>query len=326
MTKLLTPSGDFSLVIFEKESEFENIIVKNAKSIFGQDTIYLDVKKRIGKTKPIQTIPDGFLIDISAPNAPKLFVIENEIVSHDPFRHIGIQLLSFATSFGQGSQAIKNILYKGITEDKNHNDLIERYIDRSDFRNLDNLLDYLVYEYPFSAIVVIDKASEQLHHVLKYIEAPVEVIEVATYENSKSERIYRYQPFQEDVREGLGKLSKIDEVDTIVCPAREDGFKEVFLASGRWWAIRINSTMIPQLKYIAMYRVSPISAITHYGKIASIKPYRDSGKYIVELDGKPKKISPVKLSTKEKGKAPQAPRYTTIKLLRKAKTLRDIFG
>ena len=62
MTKLLTPSGDFSLVTFEKESEFENIIVKNAKSIFGQDSIYLDVKKTICKTKPIQTIPDGLLI------------------------------------------------------------------------------------------------------------------------------------------------------------------------------------------------------------------------------------------------------------------------
>ena len=326
MTKLLTTFGDYNLIRFEKESEFESIIVENARSIFGVDTIYLDVKKRIGKPKSIQTIPDGFLIDLSNPGLPGLFIIENEIVSHDPFRHIGIQLLSFATSFGQGSRAIKEILYKEIIAHKDFVALINKYIDRSDFRNLDNLLDYLVYEYPFSPIVVIDEATEQLHHVLKYIKAPVEVLEVATYENVKGKRIYRYQPFQEEVKEGLGKLFEIDEVDTIVCPAREDGFKEAFLASEKWWAIRINATMIPQIKYIAMYRVSPVSAITHYGKISSIKPYRDSGKYIVTLDGKPKKVGPIKLTLKEKGRAPQAPRYTTVKLLRKAKTLRDIFG
>lgn len=326
MTKLHTPFGDFTLIRFDKEDEFESIIVKNARSIFGLDTIYLDIKKRIGKSNLIQTVPDGFLIDLSTPNLPRLFVIENEIVSHDPFRHIGIQLLSFATSFGQGSQAIKDILYQELTRYKEHVALIDKFIGQSDFRNLDNLLDFLVYEHPFSAIVVIDEASEQLHHVIKYIGAPVEVIEVATYENKKGKRIYRYQPFQEEVKEGLGKLFEINEVDTIVCPAREDGFKEAFLASEKWWAIRINPTMIPQIKYIAMYRVSPVSAITHYGKISSIKPYRDSGKYIITLDGKPKKVGPIKLMSKEKGKAPQAPRYTTVKLLRKAKTLRGIFG
>lgn len=326
MTKLHTSSDEYTIVTFDKERDFEAIIVENAKSIFGQDSIYLDVKKKIGKTRSIQTIPDGFLIDLSTLNSPKLYVVENEIVSHDPFKHIGIQLLYFATSFDQGSQTIKNILYKGLTEDKNHNELIEKYVKRSDFRNLDNLIDYLVFEYPFSAIVVIDEASEQLHHVLKFIEAPIEVIEVATYENSKGKRIYRFHPFQEEVKEGLGMLFDADEIDTIVCPAREDGFNEAFLADRKWWAIRINSTMIPQLKYIAMYRVSPISAITHYGKITSIKPYRDSGKYIVELDGNPKKIRPIKLEPRAKIKAPQAPRYTKFSLLRKAKTLGDIFG
>ncbi len=34
----------------------------------------------------IVTIPDGYLIDTTKPDEPKLFIIENEIVKHDPFK------------------------------------------------------------------------------------------------------------------------------------------------------------------------------------------------------------------------------------------------
>ena len=36
-------------------------------------------------------------------------------------------------------------------------------------------------------------------------------------------------------------------------------------------------------------------------------------------------MRPIKLSVKRKGIAPQAPRYTTFKKLKKAKTLKDVF-
>ncbi|MCP4985432.1 MAG: hypothetical protein GY928_04965, partial [Colwellia sp.] len=33
---------------YEKEAEFETVIVENSKEIFGDSSIYIDVKKRIG--------------------------------------------------------------------------------------------------------------------------------------------------------------------------------------------------------------------------------------------------------------------------------------
>jgi len=76
---------------------------------------------------------------------------------------------------------------------------------------------------------------------------------------------------------------KRGEYDTIVCPAHQDGFKKEFLGKNRWYAIRISKSVIPRLKYVALYITAPTSKITHYGRIRAIKPWRDSGKYIVLL-------------------------------------------
>jgi hypothetical protein len=81
---------------YEKEEPFEASVVALADQIFGTSTIYINVKKKMTGNE-IVTIPDGYVIDMTEPDTPKLFVVENEIVSHDPFRHIGIQMLKFVT-------------------------------------------------------------------------------------------------------------------------------------------------------------------------------------------------------------------------------------
>lgn len=66
----------------------------------------------------------------------------------------------------------------------------------------------------------------------------------------------------------------IAEVDTIVVPAREDGFQDMFLGENRWYAIRIHGSMIPRLRYIAVYRVAPVSVVTHIAPVASIERWK----------------------------------------------------
>lgn len=113
---------------------------------------------------------------------------------------------------------------------------------------------------------------------------------------------------------------KRGEFNTIVCPAHQDGFKEEFLGRNRWYAIRISKKVIPRLKYIALYVTSPINQITHYGRIRVIKPWRDSGKYILILKGKARRIGPVDYSPKINI---QAPRLALMARLQRARTLAD---
>ena len=115
------------------------------------------------------------------------------------------------------------------------------------------------------------------------------------------------------------------EIDTIVVPARKDGFSEVFLGENRWYAIRIHSSMIAKIKYIAVYQVAPVSAITHIASVASIEQWKVSSKYVVTFTSPAEKISPIKLIAKSIVKAPQAPRYTSKTRLDTAKSLDEAF-
>jgi hypothetical protein len=113
---------------------------------------------------------------------------------------------------------------------------------------------------------------------------------------------------------------KRGEYDTLVCPAHSDGFEKEFLGHNRWYAIRISKKVIPRLKYIALYVTSPVNQISHYGRIRAIKPWRDSGKYIVLLCGKAKRIGPIESSSKVHV---QAPRFALMARLQRARTLSD---
>jgi hypothetical protein len=113
---------------------------------------------------------------------------------------------------------------------------------------------------------------------------------------------------------------KRGEYDTIVCPAHQKGFEKVFLGRRKWYAIRISKQVIPRLKYIAIYVTSPTCQITRYGRIRSIKPWRYTGKYIVLLRGKAKRIGPIGFSPKVNI---QAPRLALMARLIRARTLAD---
>ena len=117
----------------------------------------------------------------------------------------------------------------------------------------------------------------------------------------------------------------IAEVDTVVVPAQEDGFQEVFLGENRWYAIRMHRSIIPRIKYIAAYQVAPVSAITHWTLVKDIEPWRDTGKFIVNFAEPAKEISPIPLVPKSRVKALQNIRYTSFDKLQRAKTLDEVF-
>jgi predicted DNA binding CopG/RHH family protein len=326
MNRLSYKGKIFTSYEYSKENDFERDIIENAKEIFGPKSFYIDIKKKI-KNGNIVTIPDGYLIDFSFETDPRLYIIENELVTHDPYKHIGQQLLKFAISYKASGLRIKKFLVNKIREDSKMKKEVENGFSKAGYGNIDAFLEDLIFEKEVSAIIIIDKITPDLENVVNQLAMKIDLLEFQTF-ISGDERITKFIPFQEEIREiteGRNKETKVQELDTIVVPANEEGFNEVFLGKDQWFAIRISSSMIDRIKYIAGYQTAPISAITHYAEVAKIEKYKDTGKYIVDFKEPAKKIGPLKLTKGSKGAAPQAPRYSTYEKLIKAKTLEDVF-
>jgi hypothetical protein len=331
MSLLVTPSGKFHLRQFELEKDFEVAVVSQVERIFGDHRIYVDCKRRIGAKGGKKSVPDAYLIDLSQPSEPLLYLVENELSSHELFEHIGVQLLQFSVSFSQSRRLVKQLLSEEILSRTPLKHRFETFLTQGSFRNLDHLLDTLVDHGKFRAIVIIDEETDDLHAVLNSLNFPVEIIEFRTYENEKGDRIYQFEPFLADVeivpevKRKAKKARRLSDLDTLVVPARPGGFERVFLGEHRWWAVRIHPSMAQQLKYIAAYQVKPLSAITCYAPIRSIEPWKDTGKVVVNFSEPAREIGPLKLIKKGRVKALQTLRYTTIEKLKSAKNLDDAF-
>src|SRR5205814_9687171 len=119
--------------------------------------------------------------------------------------------------------------------------------------------------------------------------------------------------------------AETEEIDTVVVPARPDGVEDTFLRENRWYAIRVHGTMRPQIKYIAVYQVAPISAITHIAPVKSIEPWKDTGKFVVNFAEPAREIGPIPLVRAGRVKGLQNLRYSTREKLTAAKTLDDLW-
>jgi hypothetical protein len=112
--------------------------------------------------------------------------------------------------------------------------------------------------------------------------------------------------------------------DTIVVPAREEGFRQRFLGENCWFAVRIDARHIAKLKFIAAYQVAPVAAITHLAEIDVIVPYNETGKYMLKFKGTPTGIAPIP-RLKDSEVNMQSARYALRDKLLSAKNLDEIW-
>ena len=160
----------------DEQKEFEPQVVAHANEIFGPHALYIDVKKRIGDEN-ILTIPDGYLIDASFPVDPRLYIIENELVTHDPYKHIGQQLLKFAISYKASGRRIKGFLLDHVLKDAAEKEFVEAVAKQAEYRNVDAFFEDIIFEKPVAAIVVIDQITSDLENVLNQLTMKTDVLE-----------------------------------------------------------------------------------------------------------------------------------------------------
>lgn len=319
MYKVLSKKGILEPYKYASEQEFEREIILNKNAIFGETSIYFDIKKKIGNT-----IPDGYWLDLTFHSEPKLYFIEVEMESHDLYGHIAEQLLKFSMAFDDNKYKLKNTLMEEISKDSEKQKVLKDYLKESDFNDETELLYHVIYEMDISIIVIIDEYTEQLERVQSKLRDEITILEFESYK-SGSEVVHRFTPFYDDneiVIENDAETD-VDELDTIIVPAMEDGFNETFIGENCWYAVRISAPMVNRIKYIAAYQVAPISAITYYAVVERIEKYKDTGKYILHFKDKPKKIEKIPLGDNKM--AVRSCRYTNLQKMLSADTVSQLW-
>ena len=310
---------------YTKEGIFERMVVSNIDQIFGTSGIYFDVKKLIGVPKKGAAMPDGYYLDLLFHDNPRLYFVEVELDSHDVYGHVGEQILRFGICSDTDKYKIKQILLSDINKDTEKKKKLSDFFAKSKFDNTNELLDKVVYDNKPATIVVINEATEELSKVLGQLTMATEVIETQTFV-CDDKKLHLFTPFRQEIVADISNDTDADELDTIVVPAREEGFQEEFINNERWYSIRISSTMLEKIKYIAAYQVQPISGITHIAEVERIEKYKDTNKYILYFkSGTVQEIKKIGLGSK-KNQAPQAPRYTIYKKIFTSKTIEDVWN
>lgn len=131
-------------------------------------------------------------------------------------------------------------------------------------------------------------------------------------------------PAVQPVPSGAVALADALQKDTVIVPARKDGFDRVFLGENAWHAIRVGGAMLDKIKYCAAYQSAPISQVTHVARVKLIEPYGDSGKYRLVFAEPAAAITPIPLADASPALM-QGPRYTSYGKLSTAKKISELF-
>jgi hypothetical protein len=89
----------FNELPFQNEDEFERLVVENSRTLFGEKSLYIDLKSRVEGRVLGLAIPDGLLIDFRDPENPEFYLVEVELSQHDFYKHIFPQVTKFFAFF-----------------------------------------------------------------------------------------------------------------------------------------------------------------------------------------------------------------------------------
>lgn len=161
----------------DSEEILEKAIKDNYQHIFGPDSFYFDLKRKIRSTAGIGSIPDAYVIFFD-PN-PKLCILEVELASHPLYDHLIPQLTKFNRGIADSSTRKKIVdrFYATINSDEVLKARIKRRIGSGEIYKF---LSDLISENPL-IVVAIDERTDELKEVLSEIRGNVKILEFKSF-------------------------------------------------------------------------------------------------------------------------------------------------
>ena len=179
-SKVIHNNNEYKILVFSSEDDFEDEVIENYKMIFGDNSIFIDLKKKLGNR-----ICDGFVYD---KNLNRLIIVENELCIHDLWGHIIPQIIGFfnAIKTDDTKMKLKYNIDWGITDSEKL--ILIEAIDKSEF----------------DIVVVIDKMTPEIINQQKAINNLL-----SEFAKNKNIKIYfkEFKVFINDIDEKIYQIN-----------------------------------------------------------------------------------------------------------------------
>jgi len=199
----------FQEYTYNKEDELEKDIVLNSKLFFGENTIFIEAKKKIETKSFGGSIPDGILFDFSDKENPEFYLVEIELFKHGFYDHIFPQITKFFAFFKNSKNQAKlaEKIYEIINSSPELKKEFKKYLGEKEIYKL--LKDTI--ENSHKILLMLDKDKQELPEITEtYADTwgkMVRTIILKKYMN-QNEFIYSLDP----EFEGL-EISTVTQID-----------------------------------------------------------------------------------------------------------------
>lgn len=206
---------------YKLETDFERLVVNSSKTFFGQNTIFIDSKKKIDNTSFGGVIPDGFLFDFSDKKNPEFYLVEVELSKHSFFNHIFPQITKFFAFYKNSSSQGKLIekIYSIFEDDQELRNELKLKIGKKEiFKFLKDIIENS------QILLIIDGEKKELPEIIEtYTDTWGKMVKVAILkeyigDSSQVSPIYSLSP----------DFKNIETIDIIIDNKDEQTLKTAY--------------------------------------------------------------------------------------------------
>jgi len=172
----------------DEEKEFHPMIREHSKEIFGEDSLYFDVKHILRTISGIGTIPDAYVICIVR---KEWYVVENELASHPVYDHIVKQLTKFIN--GIENQNTKNQIIDMLYDEINNDIIIKATVQKKlGSTDIHHFLSKLISKPP-TIVILIDQKTPEIIDACGALKYQPHIIEFKTFTREDVPTIRAYE-------------------------------------------------------------------------------------------------------------------------------------
>lgn len=159
------------------EDKFEELVKEHAQEIFGEASLYLDIKQKLKSATGVGSIPDGFVITFGEPAI--WYIVEMELSTHYLYEHIVSQMGRFTRGISNPNiqRNLVNTIYEAVTEDDFNVLQLKKAIEPVEIYKF---ISDLISKQPVLTII-IERKTPDLEEALNTLNYPkIKVIEFQT--------------------------------------------------------------------------------------------------------------------------------------------------